>query len=77
MDLKTGARHEVDPAWIAPPRLKWSADGRGLLVVADDVGKTRLFAIDARTGAVNPLTDDGHISSVSLAGKTVIVGARR
>jgi dipeptidyl aminopeptidase/acylaminoacyl peptidase len=75
MDLKTGARHEVDPTWDrSAGSLKWTADGRTLLVTAEDVGQTRLFAIDARSGDVRPLTTDGHISAVILAGHTLIVG---
>ena len=75
MDLKTGARREIDPKWDhSAGGLKWSADGQSLLVVAEDVGKTRLFSIDAKSGAVKALTTDGHISSVALAGKTLIVG---
>jgi dipeptidyl aminopeptidase/acylaminoacyl peptidase len=75
MDLKTGARHEVDPTWDrSAGSLRWTADGRGLLVTADDVGQTRLFAIDANSGAVKPLTTDGHISAVTLAGHTLVVG---
>jgi len=73
MDLKTGAKHELDPTWDhSAERLAWTADGKTLLTVAGDVGQTRLFAIDARTGAVRPLIDQGHVSEVSVGGKTVI-----
>ena len=73
MDLKTGARHEVDPAWDhSAEGLTWAPDGKALLTAAEDVGQARLFAIDIKTGAAKPLTDKGHVSGVSVGGKTVI-----
>ena len=73
MDLKTGARREVDPAWDrSAGALAWSADGRSLLVTAEDVGQSRLFSIDAASGAVKALTADGSVSAVSQGGGTVV-----
>jgi dipeptidyl aminopeptidase/acylaminoacyl peptidase len=73
MDLKTGARREVDPAWDrSADWLGWSGDGKSLLATAEDVGQKRLFAIDVTTGAVKPLTADGAVTAVSVARSTVI-----
>jgi acylaminoacyl-peptidase len=73
MDLKTGARREIDPAWDrSAGSMTWSADGRGLLVTADDVGQHKLFSLDARTGAVKALTSTGHVSAVSVAKGAVV-----
>ncbi len=73
MDLKTGARREIDPAWDhSAEALAWSADGKSLLTTAEDVGQARLFAIDVKTGAVKALTGDGHVSAFSLGGKTLV-----
>ncbi|WP_333590572.1 S9 family peptidase [Brevundimonas sp.] len=64
------------PNWDrGPASLTWSSDGRTLLATAADDGQNRLFSIDARTGAVAPLTGRGAISGVeSRAG--VLVYAR-
>ncbi len=64
------------PNWDrGPASLTWSSDGRALLATAADDGQNRLFSIDARTGAVAPLTGRGAISGVeSRAG--VLVYAR-
>jgi acylaminoacyl-peptidase len=73
MNLATGARHEVAPAWDRSAGwLGWSADGRSLLVTADDVGQRRLYAMDASSGAVRPLTTDGAVTAVSQGGGTLI-----
>ena len=73
MDLGTGAKREVDPAWDrSADWLGWSGDGKSLLVTAEDVGQKRLFAIDPATGAVKPLTTDGAVTAVSVARSTLI-----
>lgn len=43
--------------------MKWSADGKSLYVVAGDVGKTRLFKVDVKSGAVTPMSKDGRIDA--------------
>ncbi|MEP6968106.1 MAG: S9 family peptidase [Pseudomonadota bacterium] len=68
MDLKTGAKREVAPGWDRSAAwLGWAGDGRSLLVIAEDVGQTRLFSIDAASSAVKPLTIDGEVTAVSVA----------
>ena len=73
MDLATGAKHEIDPAWDrSADALAWSADGKSLVATAEDVGQARLFSIDVKTGAATALTGEGHVSAFSLAGKTLV-----
>ncbi len=63
MDLAGGARHELAPGWDrSADHIAWSADGRTLYATAEDVGQTRLFAIDAASGAVKPVTGAGHVT---------------
>ena len=72
-DLKTGETHEVAPSWDRSPEdLQWSADGKTLFASADDVGQTRIFAIDAATGAVKPLTGDGHVSGYDAGPEGIV-----
>ena len=64
MDVATGARREVAADWDrSADTLQWSADGRSLFVIAGDVGQTKLFQIDATSGAVVPITGPGHVSA--------------
>ena len=75
-DLKTGATREVDAKWDrSAETLAWSPDGKTLFTVADDVGQTRLFAIDVATGAARPLTGPGHVSAFDVGPKGVVYAA--
>ncbi len=76
LDLATGAKHEIDPAWDrSADQLAWRADGRSLLVTAEDVGQKPLFAMDPATGAARRLTADGSIGSV-VPGKDGVIFTR-
>jgi len=72
-DLKTGQVKELAPAWDRSPQsLAWSADGKTLYAIAEDVGQTRIFALDAASGAVAPVTGPGHVAAASVAGGKVV-----
>lgn len=63
----------LTPDWDrGPGSLIWSSDGRSLLATASDDGQNRLFRIDARTGAVTPLTGRGAISGVQSQGDVLV-----
>jgi acylaminoacyl-peptidase len=63
-DVATGATREIDPTWDrSPGSLKWSKDGKSLLVDADDLGHHNLFRVDVRTGKPVALTRDGHTTA--------------
>ena len=75
-ELATGTTHELAPAFDrSPSALAWSADSGTLYAVAEDLGQNRIFALNAATGAVKPLTGDGHVASVDVA-KGVVVYSR-
>jgi acylaminoacyl-peptidase len=75
-DLHSGTTRELAPAFDrSPSALAWSSDSRTVYAAADDVGQARLFAIDARSGAVKALTQDGHVMGVDAA-RDVIVYTR-
>jgi acylaminoacyl-peptidase len=44
--------------------MQWSRDGKSLLVIAGDLGTTRLFRIDVRSGMVTPMSTKGHMDVV-------------
>ncbi|CAN5593551.1 S9 family peptidase [soil metagenome] len=72
LDLATGARREIAPRWDrSPSKLVPTADGRALLVTAQDIGQYPLFRIDIARGGVTRLVGDGSVSSFDLAGDTL------
>ncbi len=74
MDLGTGATREVDPHWDrSADTLLWSKDGRTLFVTAEELGQSKLFALDVASGHVATLTDQGHVSDAVLAGNDLLV----
>lgn len=69
----SGAPREVAQAWDrSPSGLTWSADGKRLYAVADDVGQRSIFAVDVATGAVTKRFSDGHASDVTTAGDDLL-----
>jgi acylaminoacyl-peptidase len=75
-DLKSGATHELAPAFDrSPAAIAWSADSNTLYAVAEDTGQERIFALNAHTGAFKPVTTDGHVMGLDVA-KGVVVYSR-
>jgi dipeptidyl aminopeptidase/acylaminoacyl peptidase len=75
-DLRTGTTRELAPGFDrSPDSLLWSADSQILYAVAEDGGQARLFAVNAATGLVKPISADGHISGLSI-GKGVLTYSR-
>jgi dipeptidyl aminopeptidase/acylaminoacyl peptidase len=72
-DLKTGETHEIAAGWDrSGDDLAWSADGKTLFTSAEDIGQTGIFAVDAATGAVKPLTGDGHVSGYDVGPNGIV-----
>lgn len=75
-DLTSGEVREVAPDWDrSPGDLQFTADGKTLIVSADDLGQTRLFAINVGDGSVRSLTDSGSVRGVAV-GKNTLVYSR-
>ena len=75
-DMKSGAARELTSGFDrSPDDLVWSPDGASLYATAEDVGQARIFAINPATGAVKPLTGDGHVGGLDAA-KGVVVYSR-
>ncbi|WP_372708142.1 prolyl oligopeptidase family serine peptidase [Brevundimonas sp.] len=54
----------LTPDWDrGPGALRWRSDGRALYAVAAENGQQKLFEIDARSGAVRAVTDEGTVAA--------------
>jgi dipeptidyl aminopeptidase/acylaminoacyl peptidase len=74
-DLKIGSARELAPGFDrSPDALDWSADGAVLYAVVGDIGQEKIFAVNPTSGAVKPLTGDGHVSAIDVAKGVVIYG---
>ena len=72
MDVASGAKRKLAADWDrSAGGLQWSADGKSLVVDAEDVGQHRLFSIDATSGKVTALTGKGAIGGYDLRGGTL------
>jgi len=69
-DLATGTTRALTGNWDrSVGSIAWAADGRSLLVTAEDVMEDPVWRIDAATGAATRLTGNGHAGNVvPLAG---------
>ena len=68
------ARHALTPDWDrGPGALRWRSDGRALYAVAAENGQQKLFEIDARTGAVRAVTDEGTVSAYDERGGRLVL----
>ena len=64
-DIATGETRALTEAWDrSVASIVWEADGRGILVTADDVLDHPVFRVDAASGKVTRLTQAGHAGSV-------------
>jgi dipeptidyl aminopeptidase/acylaminoacyl peptidase len=61
LDWKTGAARKLAAGWDRSPNsLAWSADGKALIVDADDLGQHNLFELDVAGDSVRQLTTSGY-----------------
>jgi dipeptidyl aminopeptidase/acylaminoacyl peptidase len=73
MDVASGAKRKLAESWDrSPGSIAWSADGKSIVADAEDMGNHRLFAIDASSGKVRPLTDKGAIGAFDVRRDTVV-----
>ena len=74
MDVISGKKRSLADHWDrSVADFKWTDDGKSLLVGADDLGQHRLFAMDAVSGKVTPLTGPGWVTDFDVRGNTVVV----
>jgi dipeptidyl aminopeptidase/acylaminoacyl peptidase len=67
LDVATGKKRNVAESWDrSPGSLRWTADGKALVVDAEDIGQHRLFSVDIASGKVTALTDKGSVGGYDL-----------
>jgi acylaminoacyl-peptidase len=68
-----GVDSELAPSWDRSAQsIVWSADGKTIYTTAEDVGQTKLFAIDVKSGKVTALTGEGHVSAFSVGPQSIV-----
>ena len=71
--LLVGAAKELAiKADLSIEDIAWSSDAKTIFALAEDVGQRRLYRIDAVSGALQPLTTDGHVSEIDVSSKTLV-----
>ncbi|NNG25198.1 S9 family peptidase [Telluria aromaticivorans] len=72
MDMATGSTRKLAVDWDrSVGSLQWRADGKALIVDAEDLGQRRLYSIDVDSGKVAALTDKGAVGAFDVRGDTV------
>ncbi len=73
MDVGSGAKRTLAADWDrSAGSLHWRADGKALIVDAEDLGQHRLFSVDVASGKVTALTDKGAVGAFDVRGNTVV-----
>jgi len=73
-DLTTGNTRELAADWDrSAGGLSWSADGKTLYTIAEDLGQSRVYALDVATGERKALTGDGTVAGFVLSNKGLVV----
>lgn len=72
-DVATGETRDLAAGWDrSADSLTWSPDGKTLYAQAQDLGQTRLFAIDVKSGKVTAVTGDGHVGAYSVGPEGIV-----
>lgn len=75
MSWPDGKPREPAAQWErSPDGLTWSADGKSIYAVADNLGQHSLFAVDAESGTVRVVVEKGTVVSPLVAGDRIVYG---
>lgn len=73
MDVATGQKRKLAADWDrSAGNLVWRADGKALIVDAENVGQHSLFSIDVASGKVSTLIDQGAVGAYDLRRDTLV-----
>ncbi|RZU62940.1 alpha/beta fold hydrolase [Zhihengliuella halotolerans] len=68
LDLESGEDQQIAAVWDRyPTSVKWLPDASGLLITADEDGRSPVFHLDLATDAVTRLTEEGAFTDVTIA----------
>ena len=74
MDLASRTTRVLTDAWDrSADSMTWTPDGSQLIVTAGDLGRSRIFSVEAATGKVTPIVQDHFNSEVGVAGSDRLV----
>ena len=72
-DLASGQVRALTQGWDrSVGSIAWAANGKTIYVTADDTQETPVFAVDAASGKVTRLTQQGHVSGVVPTAKGLV-----
>jgi dipeptidyl aminopeptidase/acylaminoacyl peptidase len=75
MDWPGGTARALTEGWDrSPDNLVWAKDGKTIYCTAQNLGRTSLWAVDAKSGTPKPLVDDGTSRTPSVAGEVILFG---
>lgn len=70
-----GAENVLTEDWDrSPSSLVWAPQGKELYVTAENVGQLSLFAVDAASGAVRAIQENGSLRAPCPAGDRIVFG---
>ncbi|MES3154519.1 S9 family peptidase [Sphingomonas faeni] len=73
-DIASGKTVSLTERWDrSVGSIAWAPDSKSLYVTADDTQETPLFRVDATSGAVTRLTQEGHVSAVAITPRGPVV----
>ena len=73
-DLATGKAVSLTERWDrSVGSIAWAADSKSLYVTAEDTQEVPLWRVDAASGQVTRLTQEGHVSAVALTPRGPVV----
>ncbi|HEX4693412.1 S9 family peptidase [Sphingomonas sp.] len=73
-DLATGKAVSLTDRWDrSVESIDWAPDSRSLYVTAEDTQENPLWRVDAQTGKVTRLTQEGNVSAVAVGAKGVVI----
>ncbi|MEG3084538.1 S9 family peptidase [Sphingomonas sp. PB2P12] len=73
-DIASGKTLSLTERWDrSVGSIAWAPDSRSIYVTADDTQETPLFRVDAKSGAVTRLTQEGHVGAVAVTPRGVVV----
>jgi dipeptidyl aminopeptidase/acylaminoacyl peptidase len=73
MDVATGKKRTLAGDWDrSVADFEWTKDGKTLVAEAQDIGQVRLFAIDAASGKVAPLTGKGAVTEFAVGADSIV-----